>query len=434
MRSVKVIVKESTVVKPMAETPSGSLWLSPLDSLMPSAYTTYSRCVLFFRNSGGAANFFDIAALKAALSKALVSFYPYAGRLRKDPNGRLEVHCNAEGVVLVEAECDAAIDDLGFAPRADVNLLPKIDYSLDISSLPLSLLQITRFACGGVSLGIMGEHHLADGEAGLHYINTWSEIARGATPEPPFLDRRVLSARDPPQPKFPHIEHQLPPSLKTPLDITTETSFKIFNLSRDQINSLKQKCQYEDDAGSRRGYTSYESVAGHVWRSVCRARRLPHDQETKLQLPVDGRSRISPPLPPHLFANGIFYTTAVATCGEIEAGPLRLAAEKVHESVVRMDNEYMRSAVDYLAVQGAKSESVVRNVQCPNFGITSWVRLPFYTVDFGWGKPVYAGPAVALSEGKSFLLADPENEGGLKLAISLYKPHMELFEELICHI
>ncbi|KAH6777803.1 hydroxycinnamoyl-CoA shikimate/quinate hydroxycinnamoyl transferase [Perilla frutescens var. frutescens] len=433
---MKINVKDSTLVKPMEEAPSGcSLWLSSLDLIMPASF--HNRSVYFFRHDGNA-NFFDVGLLKAALSRALVEFYPYAGRLRKDNNGRIEINCNAEGVLFVVADCDGAIDDLldlgGFTPRADVRLVPKVDYSHGISTFPLSLLQITRFKCGGVCLGVANEHHVADGIASLNYINTWSDIARGLTSAaatPPFMDRRLLAARNPPRPQFPHIEHQPAPSLKTALGISETPSFKTFSLTGDQLNFLKQKCKHD---GDERSYTTYEVAAGHVWRCVCMARRLPHDQETKLQFPVDGRQRLRPPLPPHYLGNGIFIMAALASCGEIESKPLRFAVGKVQEAVARMDDEYMRSSLDYLELQLPKSEGIVRStnkVKCPNLGITSWVRLPFYKADFGWGKPIFAGPGEAVPEGKSYLYADPNNEGGVLLAITLLKPHMDLFHNLL---
>ncbi|KAH6794843.1 hydroxycinnamoyl-CoA shikimate/quinate hydroxycinnamoyl transferase [Perilla frutescens var. hirtella] len=432
---MKITVKELTMVKPMEETPSGSLWLSSLDLLMPATYHT--RTVYFFRHDG-AANFFDAAVLKAALSWALVDFYPFAGRLRKDDNGRIEINCNAEGVLFIEADCDGALDDLGdFSPRADVTFVAKVDYSNGISSFPLLLLQLTRFKCGGVSLGVTNEHHVVDGVAALHYINTWSEIARGLTTaaaSPPFMDRRLLAARNPPRPQFPHVEHQPPPSLKAPPP-TSDTTFKTFRLTPDHVKTLKQKCN--DEKRSDRSYTTYEAIAGHVWRCICMARRLPHDQESKLQIAVDGRPRLRPPLPPRFFGNGIFYTTPVGLCGELEAEPLGFAAGKIHDALTRMDDEYLRSSLDYLEVRLPEIHAIARSeetVKCPNLEIVSWIRLPFYDADFGWGKPVFAGPGAAPFEGKCYLSVDRENEGGLLITITLLKPHMELFEKFIFDI
>jgi hypothetical protein len=74
--------------------------------------------------------------------------------------------------------------------------------------------QITFFKCGGASLGVGMQHHVADGMSGIHCINTWSEMARGIPLKvQPFIDRTLLKARSPPTPKFPHIEYQKPPRL-----------------------------------------------------------------------------------------------------------------------------------------------------------------------------------------------------------------------------
>lgn len=96
----------------------------------------------------------------------------------------------------------------------------------------------------------------------------------------------------------------------------------------------------------------------------------------------------------------------------------------------------MRSAVDNWELQlhrgGDATIPLVENkVKCPNLGITSWMRLPSYEMDFGCGKPIYGGPATAPPEGKGFLLVDPEKEGGLLLPFTLYKEHMEIFEKLL---
>ncbi|XP_057767571.1 rosmarinate synthase-like [Salvia miltiorrhiza] len=427
---MKINVKKSTMVRPITETPSGSLWLSNSDLLMLAAY--HSRSVHLYR-SNSAANFFDVALLKAALGRVLVDFYPYAGRLEKADNGRIQINCNAEGVLFVEAECDAAVDDLGdFGHRAvDLSLVPKVDYSLETSTIPLLILQLTRFKCGSISLGIANEHHISDGTSALHFINTWSDAARGLTAAavPPVLDRRLLSARSPPQPRFPHEEYQPPPRLTTPLPLpNTDKSHATFKLTPDHLRALKQRC--------KSGYTTYEVVTGHVWRCVCAARRLPSDQQTRLQIPLDARRRLAPPLPPGFFGNVLLFTTSTALCGELVSNPVEFAVEKVHAALGRIDDEYLRSAIDYLEVQLSNMHAIARNesnVNCPNFGITSWVRLPSYP-DFGWGKPVYAGPAAAPYEGKGYLFVDGESEGGLLLMITLLNPHMEAFRNLLYHI
>lgn len=141
---MKIEVKDSTLVRPSAATPTVNLWNSNVDLVVPNFHTP---SVYFYRPTG-AADFFDTAAMKAALGRALVPFYPMAGRLKRDEDGRIEIDCNAEGVLFVEAESDGAVDDYGdFAPTLELRrLIPAVDYSQGISAYPLLVLQV-RYWC-----------------------------------------------------------------------------------------------------------------------------------------------------------------------------------------------------------------------------------------------------------------------------------------------
>nr|AJW87634.1 rosmarinic acid synthase [Prunella vulgaris] len=435
---MKIEVKESTMVKPAAETPTGGLWISNLDLLSPANYHTLS--VHFYRHDGSD-NFFEAAPLKEALSRALVEFYPYAGRLKLNGK-RLEIDCNGEGLLLVEAESDGTLEELGdFAPRPDLNLIPKVDYSKGISSYPLMLFQITRFKCGGVGLGVANEHHLSDGVSALHFINTWCHLARGVpAPSPaPVFDRTALSARSPPKVEFTHPEFQPPPTLPTPLE-HTDIAYAKLKLSRDQLNALKAKCKSPATANGQengkpaRPYSTFEVLAGHIWRCVCAARGLPAEQETKLHIPFDGRAKLQ--LPAGFFGNAIFFATPIATCGEVEANSLSYAVRRVGDAIGRLDEEYLRSSVDFLELQDdiSKLAQGAHSFRCPNLWVISWVRLPIYEPDFGWGKAVYMGPWAAPFEGKSYLLPNPDNDGSLFVAITLHTQHMDRFQNFFYDI
>ncbi|XP_050232367.1 shikimate O-hydroxycinnamoyltransferase [Mercurialis annua] len=427
-------VKESVLVPPSEETPRVPLWNSNVDLVVPRFHTP---SVYFFRPTG-ASNFFDPNVLKSALGKALVPFYPMAGRLRRDEDGRIEIDCNAEGVLFVVAETNSVIDDFGdFAPTLELKqLIPTVDYSGGIDSYALLVLQVTYFKCGGASLGVGMQHHAADGFSGLHFVNTWADMARGLDLTiPPFIDRTLLRARDPPLPQFQHIEYQPPPFLKNPPETTKpdSTTVSIFKLSKDQLSKLKAKAK-ED--GNTINYSSYSMLSGHVWRSASRARGLAEDQETKLYIATDGRSRLIPPLPPGYFGNVIFTATPIAVAGDLESKPTWYAASKIHDALSCMDNDYLRSALDYLELQPDLSALVrgAHTFKCPNLGITSWVRLPIHDADFGWGRPIFMGPGGIPYEGLSFVLPSPTNDGSLWVAIALQSAHMKLFEKFIYEI
>uniref|UniRef100_A0A0D6R4N5 Shikimate O-hydroxycinnamoyltransferase n=1 Tax=Araucaria cunninghamii TaxID=56994 RepID=A0A0D6R4N5_ARACU len=432
-----VTAKNSWMVHPASQTPKMDLWNSNVDLVVPRIHTP---SVYFYRPTGSP-DFFSMEVLKDALSKVLVPFYPMAGRLKRDADGRIEIHCAGQGVLLVEATTDSVIDDFGdFAPTMELKqLVPKVDYSEDISSYPLLVLQVTFFKCGGVSLGVGMQHHVADGYAGLHFINTWSDVARGLDINlPPFIDRTLLRARNPPTPKFNHIEYQPPPPLISQNGTANgnnknDYSVAIFKITREQLDILKGKSR---ENGNKVSYSSYEMLSGHIWRCVCKARNLVDDQETKLYIATDGRSRLRPSLPPGYFGNVIFTTTPMAVAGDLLSKPLCYAASRIHEALGRMDDEYLRSALDFLELQPDLTALVrgAHTFRCPNIGITSWSRLPIHDADFGWGRPIFMGPAGIAYEGLTFILPSPTKDGSLSVALGLQTDHMAKFEKLIYKI
>ena len=135
--------RRSTMVRPAKPTPRRRLWNSDLDLLMPRLH---AASVYFYRPDGSP-DFFDADRLRSALAKALVPFYPVAGRLGRDEDGRVEINCNGEGVLFVEAEAEGTVDDFGdFTPTMELKrLIPNVDYTDDISSFPLLVLQASLF-------------------------------------------------------------------------------------------------------------------------------------------------------------------------------------------------------------------------------------------------------------------------------------------------
>ncbi|CAK9172068.1 unnamed protein product [Ilex paraguariensis] len=432
---LKIHVKDSTTVTPAKSTPTQKLWNSNLDLLVGRIHLL----TVYFYRPNGSVNFFDARVLKKALSNVLVSFYPMAGRLGRDDKGRIEVNCNGQGVLFVEAESDSAIDDLGdFTPSLELRrLIPAVDYSGDISSYPLVILQVTYFKCGGVSIGTGVHHTLSDGASSLHFINTWSDIARGLSIAiPPFIDRTLLCARNPPCPSFDHLEYHPPPSLTTPIETPELQSgpkavtTAILNITLDQLNKLKAKSR--TDANTK-DYSSYAILAAHIWRCACKARGLSEQQMTKLFTATDGRSRLCPPLPPGYLGNVIFTATPIALSGDLQSEPLSTSAKRIHNALTKMDNEYSRSALDYLEVQPDLA-ALVRGPQyfaSPNLNINSWTRLPVYDADFGWGRPIFMGPATILYEGTVYIIPSPTTDRSLSLAVCLDAGHMPLFQKFL---
>ncbi|KAF8765317.1 hypothetical protein HU200_008690 [Digitaria exilis] len=380
--------------------------------------------------------------MRETLAEALVPFYPMAGRLAHGEGGRVEICCNGEGVLFVEADApDTAVEDYGnFAPSMDLmRLIPAVQYTDNITAFPLVMLQVTYFKCGGVSLGVGMHHYAADGISGVHFINSWSDLCRGTQiPVMPILDRTLLVCRDPPTPSFKHVEYEPSPAM-LPLEAQDLTSnnlepsappagiFKLTPLDLSRLRSQLPK------GGGAPHFSTYAILAAHVWRCTSLARGLAPEQTTKWYCATDGRQRLQPPLPDGYLGNVVFTAAATAEAGRVTSG-LADAATIVQEALDRMDNEYCRSALDYLGLLPDVS-AVSRGdnlYRCPNLGLTSWVRMPIHDADFGWGRPLFMGPSTI--EGLGFILPSADGDGSLSIAIALEAAHMEKFQKLILEI
>ncbi|KAL5549327.1 hypothetical protein UlMin_004558 [Ulmus minor] len=382
--------------------------------------------------------------LKDSLSRALVPFYPLAGRLQWIGKDRLELNCNGIGAQFIEAESEAKLVDFG-----DFSLSP----NLPIHELPLMLVQLAWFSCGGISLGMTASHAVVDGQSLLHFISEWTGLARG---EPlkvaPFLDRKVLGAGNdhlhPPASPSLDLSFNLPTLLSSEEETKPETTIAMLKLTKEEVEKLK-KMVNEGEETIIPAYTRYESLAGHIWRCANKARKHKHQQPTALGVCASSRSRIKPALPKGYFGNAIFDVLATSTAGELMAKPLSYAASRIREAIETVTNEYIWSAIDYLKkhpdltvfqdLQARTSNDQFPFYKNPNLGVVNWLSFPIYGVDFGWGKEVYIGPGDVDAE-SSFLVPSSSGDGSLVVALSLQVSHMEAFKKyfsediMICNL
>jgi len=133
-------MRDSTIVYLQEEVAQRKVWISNADLKSPSFHVPS----LYFYRSNDTSNFFNAKILKESLSKVLVPFYPMAGRLHWDKDDRVEINCDNQGVLFVEANTNAVIDDFGdFTPTPQFcQLIPTVDYSCGIEAYPLLVLQV----------------------------------------------------------------------------------------------------------------------------------------------------------------------------------------------------------------------------------------------------------------------------------------------------
>lgn len=90
-----------------------------------------------------------VKVIREALGKALVYFYPLAGRLMEVSNRKLVVDCNGKGVLFIEADADISLDQLGDRIQPPCPFLNEVLYNVPESDgilcCPLLLIQVCFF-------------------------------------------------------------------------------------------------------------------------------------------------------------------------------------------------------------------------------------------------------------------------------------------------
>ncbi|KAM4097713.1 hypothetical protein ACJW30_07G022600 [Castanea mollissima] len=349
-----------------------------------------------------------------SLRKASVPFYPIAGRLHWIGKGRLQIDCNAKGVQFFEAESESRLEDFGdFSTTAKYEFLfPGVNFSVPIHEMPLLLVQLTNFKCGGISLGLLISHAVPDGPSALHIFTEWARLARG---EPlgtaPFHDRRVLRAGGHPR-ASPCIDHEAFIQLLLllgkldDLEVRKKTTVAMLKLTKNQVEKLK-KMANEDQSSSdfERGYT---------------------------------RRRMSTPLSIGYFGNATLDVFATSRAVGLMSKPLSYGSSRVREAIKKVNDEFVNLGIDFLKNQpdltlfqdihsvGSTQGPFHGN---PNFGVVSWLSLPIYGLDFGWGKEIYMGLGTHDIDGDSLVLASHDGDGSLTVALCLQVAHVDDFKK-----
>lgn len=370
--------------------------------------------------------------LASSLARALNRFYPLAGRLTVEAGdpGRLVISlcCNGEGAEFVHAVApEVTTSDIAaslYVPPVVWSLFPcngMLGMDAVLDSRPVLAAQVTELA-DGLFVAMSLNHGVADGTTFWHLFNTWSEIHRRrgsggyelATPHP-VLDRRFLFDACCPGVPIPLPFGKAEDMVRRPVYAPVAECF--FHFSSDTVRKLKAKANAEM-AGT---ISSLQSLLGHVWRAVCRARRLPPHRETRYTLLVGCRARVKG-IPQAYAGNAVTLAFASSTVGEVEVKGLGWAAWLLNRAVASFDEATVRDGLASWADEpsfvytgssgGDEPASKVVTGSSPRFDV--------YGNDFGWGAPVAvrSGPGNKI-DGKVTVYQGRGGGGSMALEVCL---------------
>ncbi|KAJ4779325.1 HXXXD-type acyl-transferase family protein [Rhynchospora pubera] len=410
---------EPSFLVPCEDTPKGRLWLSNLDQVSPH---TLGGFVYFYKKTN-ATDFFSVEVLKATLSKTLVLFYPLAGRQVVGSDGRAELDCNAEGCLFVSAKLERSFDSINFQLWKELEdlFIPSIEMAG--SPFIMLMIQVTHLKCGGVVVGFAFNHVFVDGRSSLHFIRTWAGITRGdmSSVISPSFDLTQLHARSPPIANF-HPDEYTCETIKPTQTGSTTTKF---SLSKVQVSHLKSRCC----KGSVTRISSFCAVVSLVWKCFCVAQGLAPDTTAQIMFTVDIRDRLKPPLPKHHFSNAVVRRSVQSEVSKITSSPLHVVAKIVKAAIASVDDEYVRSSIDYAEIMGNEVFGR-KGVPASHLRFVSISGLPVYDADFGWGAPQLVSRWQVGGNRFVYISDEPGENGGKEIFVTVDSATMCRFEKM----
>ncbi|KAL0739177.1 hypothetical protein Bca4012_015387 [Brassica carinata] len=431
--------KPLELIKPSKHTPSETLSLSTLDNDLFNE-VMYATIYAFKANEKNQND--PVPLLRKALSELLVYYYPLSGKLtRRETDRKLQLVFCGEGVPFEVATAALNLSSLNYIENLDdqvaLRLVPEIeiDYDSNVSYHPLAL-QVTKFACGGFTIGTALTHAVCDGFGVAQIIRALTELAAGKrepTVKPVWQRERLVGQFDNEPAKVPggHITSLLATSPYIPTsDMVTETTkIRARNIKRLK-DALMRECEYPKE-----GFTTYEVLSSCIWKARSRALKLNLDGITVLGVAVGIRHVLDPPLPQGFYGNAYIDVYIELTVRELQEASISDIAKHVKKAKkTAHDKGYLEEELkntERLMRDDAKFEGVSDGL----FFLTDWRNIGWFeSMDFGWNEPVNLRP---LTEQKTALhigmilkpsQLDPSMEGGVKVIMTLPRVAMVDFK------
>ncbi|KAH0935025.1 hypothetical protein HID58_012142 [Brassica napus] len=368
---LKLEVTGREVIKPSSPAPHHDrLQLSLFDLSCPAIYVATT---FFFKSITGSESLeFISRRLKTSLSETLSRFPPLAGRLEG-----ISVYCNDEGVIFTEARTVLLLSDflrnLNRPVHSLAEFLPEVEQGESAGTWPLLRVMVSFFGSGsGVAVTVGISHQICDAASLLNFVRAWADTAKGTATSVPLRGKCV-------------------------------TKRLVFESSK--IAELKLKAASESVPVP----TRVEAIMSLIWRCAAKASRSNSlsPKSTLMTQAMDLRLRIpTNVLPENAMGNlqSAFFLKREAE-SELEIGEIVAEFRKIKEGVNEMIKENLQGCnnndttittttlgQNLLTAMGSFMSEYLRP-GIDLYTMSSWCRKPFYEVDFGWGNPVWIGPA-----------------------------------------
>ncbi|XP_060196290.1 alcohol acyl transferase 1 allele RGa-like [Lycium barbarum] len=426
---LSVIRRESELIIPATATPREIKHLSDIDDREGLRF--HISNLFFYEHNPSMEGIDPAKVIKDGLSKALVFYYPLAGRLILGPKGKHMVNCNGEGILFTEAYADVELDMLGESIKPPCPFLEDLLYNVPgsdgITDCPLMLIQVTRFTCGGFAVAVRVNHTMVDAFGLVLFLNAVTDFVKFKASAPsiiPVWQRDTLNAR--PSPRITCKHHEFEEEIESTnawLKLEKELIQRSFFFGEEEIEAIRNQVSPVHRSSGR-----FELLTSFLWRHRTISLNLNPEEIVRLTYFVTARGRFEHLKIPHgYYGNAFAFPAAVSKAGLLSTYPLTYALELIKKAKNQVNEEYFRSMVDFMVIKGRPGIT-----QSWNFAISNTAYVGFDKVDFGWGEPKYGG-AAKVDSCFSFFVAFKNYKGqkGILTTISLPPKAMERFEDVM---
>ncbi|KAF7040959.1 hypothetical protein CFC21_050817 [Triticum aestivum] len=303
-------ITSSTMVKPAYAVPhpltGDKVSLTVFDR---AAVDTFVPTVLAYRAPAPSND-----ALREGLLKAVAAYPHLAGRFALDDQGRRFLDVNNEGVLLIEAAVPVDLADVLVAAYTFFFFAYAGEHWGGAAAVQI---QLNRYRCGGLVVGICSHHQAADGHSMSMFFTAWASAVRERkdfTTPAPFLDRaRTTVPRSTPTPVFDHRSREF--------TCGDGDTYAVVPMDRIKNLTVHFTAEFVADLKARVGArcSRFQCLLAHVWKKITAARDLKPEEFTKVRVAVRDVLNSS-------------YGSVVGV---------------IRDAVARIDDEYVQSFVDF---------------------------------------------------------------------------------------
>ncbi|KAJ5972977.1 Transferase [Penicillium vulpinum] len=397
--------------------------LGPMDYTVPPMLTI--EAILVYRKPKILPEdiFLPAGRLKFAASH-LLDYYPHlTGRLQHNAISQApEIDSLGSGAELWEAHCTRRLENIAISAlsaRILVSKLPDDGNALlpifhpttgAFSCNPIFAIQHTRFACGGVALGIRVHHLVCDANGFMQLVRDLADIykqLRDSSPPTLISPPEIISHfRGTNSPSATQKEKALlfnPPSFYLDKHTTSIPEAPsppnviacCLRFQGQDINSLTNAAT-DPEAQGRTLFSAFEVISAYLYQRIYQARiqalhvkGLKPNPDSLHSLrgfwsAVDMRNYKGLKLPMRYFPNAVYCPSAFASHELLTNGELWKVAEFVHDTIHSVKISEVEQEFEWITAQANKSYIKAKNV-VPNGSLiaTQWTKDKTYIgVDF----------------------------------------------------